>query len=778
MKKYFSILALTVLSVSLFSCDKTSSSSQTPNSSPYDTTETTPTSSIPSTTDKKPAIPAEKSYSNVHLNCSVHGDGQKIDTIVYTLKDGVDGSKVQKEDFTIEGQSYGWSSSKEDGFQTKETHEFSINVKEISYDSKAKTLTLTLEKMADKYYYVSTMDVYCSSLEGLGFHKNEIKDSDVSTAVADAFTQQTFTFNNKTLKYNLFTPKETSKKLPLVVSYHGSGDQVNIKANRVATAFAEEDEQEKHPSYVIAPVFEDQSIEAQKETRELTAELIKDFIKNGKVDANRVYAEGKSMGGGNSIDAANEHPELFAGVLALCPQLTVRQENYRNLIDLPIYLVQGKNDATLDYLQTDNLYEFLKENGSNKVFKHYYNSESMAVNGVKKEKNHDVEITALEDDRYFDWLYSQTKEAISSKINYATLESKTIATGEVLESITLTVKDAESIKGLTKKDFTLTGKMSGWTDVKADNYRSKDLKDCTYTISDIKVEGNTLTVIFDTSKQPTKFFYLDQFTLTCTKDGELTITKDDIKKFTNSNADLFDHYRTPEFDYNIYSPTTLDETDKNEFVKKPLVVALHGLGDQENLKANKVAVAFVEETAQSNNECYVLAPIYHEQTDGSGDLNQPYTGWYEEVNKNIIAKVNELVSYGLIDENRIYITGKSYGGMNTNRLYFNNPNLFAAAMPMCGSYPKDVEDKIENMKDKPFCIVQGEDDGATNAYLGGRTGLDLYKALVKVNNNKTIYHEYTSNFLDSHGIGHHDVEIPTMEIPFYLNWLFTKTLNK
>ena len=80
----------------------------------------------------------------------------------------------------------------------------------------------------------------------------------------------------------------------------------------------------------------------------------------------------------------------------------------------------------------------------------------------------------------------------------------------------------------------------------------------------------------------------------------------------------------------------------------------------------------------------------------------------EEIFDESIFRIRRLIDLGMVDRNRVYVTGKSMGGRNTDKIYTEYNGLFAAAMPLCGGFPEEAKGRIENIKDKPIWILQEE----------------------------------------------------------------------
>ncbi|TNE71621.1 phospholipase [bacterium] len=64
-----------------------------------------------------------------------------------------------------------------------------------------------------------------------------------------------------------------------------------------------------------------------------------------------------------------------------------------------------------------------------------------------------------------------------------------------------------------------------------------------------------------------------------------------------------------------------------------------------------------------------------------------------------------------VDESRVYLTGMSMGGFGTWDWITRNPNLFAAAIPVCGGVDETV---LNNVAEMPIWVHHGADDNVVN----------------------------------------------------------------
>ena len=163
------------------------------------------------------------------------------------------------------------------------------------------------------------------------------KDSD-STYVAlknetlAKFKQFTFedAETGKTMEYNLMVPAgyDGTKSYPLVLfmadaSTVGKDVTAPLTQGYGALEFASDRDQQKHPSFVLVPQYTEWAVQDDWSTTdevEMTIRLLQAVCKEYKVDTNRLYTTGQSMGGMMSFYFNITHPDLFAASLFVSSQ--------------------------------------------------------------------------------------------------------------------------------------------------------------------------------------------------------------------------------------------------------------------------------------------------------------------------------------------------------------------------------------------------------------------------------------------------------------------------
>ncbi len=151
---------------------------------------------------------------------------------------------------------------------------------------------------------------------------------------ASKFDQLTYTDEETgiTLEYSLYIPEGyeegTDASYPMVMfipDSTGAGlssDQI-VKGYYGAAVWASDEDQEKHPSFVLVPAYTgtvtDDTWNASDQL-DATVGLITYLTENYSIDTNRLYTTGQSMGCMSSLYLNSKYPDLFAASLYVSGQ--------------------------------------------------------------------------------------------------------------------------------------------------------------------------------------------------------------------------------------------------------------------------------------------------------------------------------------------------------------------------------------------------------------------------------------------------------------------------
>ena len=201
--------------------------------------------------------------------------------------------------------------------------------------------------------------------------------------------------------------------------------------------------------------------------------------------------------------------------------------------------------------------------------------------------------------------------------------------------------------------------------------------------------------------------------------------------------------------------------------KYPLVITFHGsssCGDDNisQLKERRGPLEIMDYTERKAVKAFILSP---QCPAGQAWVNTPWYGKSHTMPKEpafamkmTLALLEKLIKDLPIDKSRIYVTGLSLGGFGTWDIIQRKPDLFAAAIPVCGGGDSS---QAENLKNLPIWIFHGDND--TIVYT--KRSRDMFAALKKAGA-KVQYTEYKNTG--------HDSFTETYKNDKVLDWFFSQ----
>jgi predicted peptidase len=211
--------------------------------------------------------------------------------------------------------------------------------------------------------------------------------------------------------------------------------------------------------------------------------------------------------------------------------------------------------------------------------------------------------------------------------------------------------------------------------------------------------------------------------------------------------------------YRLYIPDSYDQAKTY-----PLILWLHGGGGLGNDNRRQISGdqvfalrTWTSPQTQAKYPAFVLAP----QSPGSwANLNTNSLTLSEKLTVDIISALEGEFS---IDSKRVYISGQSLGGVGTWDLLDKEPDLFAAAIPLCGfGNPA----KASRIAKTPVWAFQGADDPTQIGWDSILTGVRLMIAALRQAGGNPKYTEYP-------GVGH-DVWKVAFSESGLVEWLFSQ----
>ena len=165
-----------------------------------------------------------------------------------------------------------------------------------------------------------------------------------------------------TMDYLLFLPQDYEKKdsWPLMLFLHGAGergDDLELVKKHGPPKIVET--KKDFPFILVSPQCKSRR---WWEPFELTA-LLDDVVAKYKVDEDRIYVTGLSMGGFGTWSLASHTPDRFAAIVPICgggePYWT------RRFVHLPVWVFHGAKDFAVPLERSEEMVEALKKHGGN-----------------------------------------------------------------------------------------------------------------------------------------------------------------------------------------------------------------------------------------------------------------------------------------------------------------------------------------------------------------------------------------------------------------------------
>lgn len=220
--------------------------------------------------------------------------------------------------------------------------------------------------------------------------------------------------------------------------------------------------------------------------------------------------------------------------------------------------------------------------------------------------------------------------------------------------------------------------------------------------------------------------------------------------------------------YRLLIPETLEKGEKY-----PLVLFLHGAGERGNDNEKQLAHGgqmWLNPVNREKHPAFVLAP----QCPVNGYwayMDRPVSFMPSEMPAEVplspvFRAVKELLDMYLarpdVDKDRIYVMGLSMGGMGTFDMAVRYSDIFAAAVPICGTVNPSRLSAAKNVK---FRIFHGDADNVVTPE-GSR---QAYRAL-KAAGADVEYIEFPGC---NHGSWN-----PAFNYPGFMDWLFSQKKKK
>ncbi len=247
------------------------------------------------------------------------------------------------------------------------------------------------------------------------------------------------------MNYLLYTPEEyktdTTKKWPLMLFLHGAGERgTDLEKVKVHGPPMLIEKGHEFPFIVVSP-------QAQKGWNpHMLYTMLENIIEKERVDKDRVYLTGLSMGGFGTWALAMKHPEMFAAIVPICGGGDPTE--IWKLRHMPVWCIHGAKDDIVPLGSSEKMVNALKEFNPDVKF------------SVYPEEGHDSWIKAYDDSQLYEWILQQKKFRFKeSDINtsiYKDYEGEYLIDSEKFKAtLKIRIEDEKLIGNINKNTYQL-----------------------------------------------------------------------------------------------------------------------------------------------------------------------------------------------------------------------------------------------------------------------------------------------------------------------------------
>lgn len=214
------------------------------------------------------------------------------------------------------------------------------------------------------------------------------------------FSKEKYVSNNllgEYLDYLEYVPASENEKLPLIIYIHGAGSRGNDLSKMADVGPIKEHKNGRDINAVIvAPQCHS---ETWFDLFEILTEFISQYKDKEKIDQNRVYITGSSMGAYTVWQLCISHPDWFAAAVPVCGG--GMYWDARRLKNLPVWAFHGALDNVVYPEESLKMVSAINKNGGN------------AKLTVLPNNDHNAWDSAFSLDEMWEWLFEQKRTDIN-----------------------------------------------------------------------------------------------------------------------------------------------------------------------------------------------------------------------------------------------------------------------------------------------------------------------------------------------------------------------------
>jgi len=480
------------------------------------------------------------------------------------------------------------------------------------------------------------------------------------------------------IPYRVYFNDAVSGPLPLVLYFHGGGqgndNDCHVKFMNGATTWAYPTNQAKYPCHIVAPVDV-----TTKPKMDSMVSLITQWIAEGKVDPDRIYVTGYSMGGSSTWDFIRYYPNLAAAAVPICVGGLKSVAEAQSLSKLPIWDFVCKEDFSYSgYIASSKTYAPYLKNYKLSILEENYCQSQNYGNGYCWPGHAEWEPAYSGDyvettgrGKVIDWLFAQKKQS-SPTLTFDLIQKSFPYDERNIGVIVDAGKDVDpaSISAAAFSVRAHNTYMSGTTErVGYDGTRqiakvyvnnnpeitSTPSNSGRYIVIELQHACTTTTdsTVTDATYGGGTIAFKQQYTVTQNSDikyTDLTTVSPGAVAYRQAliKSEIIDQFVYGTWGttkYRLFSPA-----DKSK--KQPLLIMFHGGGqggdNEVHLRFHNPGPVWAYPENQAKYPCYVLCPSA--------------SSWTTKSLQDTKAYADRMIATGKVDPNRVYVTGYSMGG--------------------------------------------------------------------------------------------------------------------
>ncbi|MCE7066863.1 alpha/beta hydrolase-fold protein [Dyadobacter sp. CY326] len=225
--------------------------------------------------------------------------------------------------------------------------------------------------------------------------------------------------------YGLYLPKnfDETKKYPLVIMLHGAGSNHRLDLRRVFGKSNAEGETDVEASrsfpqwddvdFIVAAPYARGTAGYQGIPEEDVYDVLDDVKMRFKIDENKTYLTGLSMGGGGTLWIGLTRPDIWAAIAPVCPAPPEGTFDLAsNALNFPVHFFHGDADPVVPVAGTRKWVEHLQDIGVEVSYKEFVD--------VK----HDSWVSAYDNEFIFEWFGHAERNPFPDRVKFVSKQYK------------------------------------------------------------------------------------------------------------------------------------------------------------------------------------------------------------------------------------------------------------------------------------------------------------------------------------------------------------------